>query len=50
MEKTPEMAVSNPNSGLPTFLARFDYLEFNSLPASHFHRFGPPFGRSCDSL
>ena len=36
------MTVSDPGSGLPAFLARFDLLEFNSLPASHFHRFGPP--------
>ena len=44
MEEAPEMAVSDPNSGLPAFLALFDSLEFNSLPTSHFHRFGPPFG------
>ena len=43
MEETPEMAVSDPSSGLPPFLACFDSLEFNSLLASHFHRFGPPF-------
>ena len=30
--------------GLPTFLGCFDLLEFNSLPASRFHHFGPPFG------
>ena len=43
MEEAPEMAVSNPSSRLPTFLARFDSLEFNSLPMSHFHHFGSPF-------
>ena len=37
------MAVSDPSSGLPTFQAHFDSLEFNSLTASHFHCFGPPF-------
>ena len=44
MEEAPEMAVSGLISGLSTFLARFDSLEFNSPPASHFHHFGPPFG------
>nr|POE76357.1 mads-box protein jointless [Quercus suber] len=44
MEEVSGMTVSDPGSGLLTFLARFDSLEFNSLPASHFHRFGPPFG------
>ena len=44
MGEAPEVAISDPNLGLPTFLAHFDLLEFNSLPASHFHRFGPPFG------
>jgi len=39
-----EVTVSDSGSGLPTFLARFNLLEFNSLPVSHFHRFGPPFG------
>ena len=43
MEEAPEMAVSNPSSGLLAFLARFDTLEFNSLPVSHLHRFWPPF-------
>ena len=38
------MTVSNPDSGLPAFLARFDSLEFNSLPVSHFHCFRPLFG------
>ena len=44
MEEALEMVVSGPNLGLYAFLARFDYLEFNNLPVSHFHRFGPPFG------
>ena len=44
MEEAPEMTVSNPSSRLLAFLARFDSLEFNSLPASHFYRLGPPFG------
>jgi len=44
MEEAPEMAISDPNSRFPAFLARFDSLEFNSLPASHFHHFGSPFG------
>ncbi|KAK9998356.1 hypothetical protein SO802_017959 [Lithocarpus litseifolius] len=44
MGEAPEVTASDPGSGLPTFLAHFDLLEFNSLPASHFHRFGPPFG------
>ena len=38
------MAISDPNSGLYAFLACFDLLEFNSLPASHFHHFGPSYG------
>ena len=41
MGKTPGVAIS----GLPTFLARFDLLEFNSLPANHFHHFGSSYGR-----
>ena len=43
MGKTPEVAISDPDSGLPAFLAQFDLLEFNSLPASHFHLFGPSY-------
>ena len=42
--KTPGVATLNPALGLPTFLARFDLLEFNSLPASHFHYFGSSYG------
>ena len=32
------------DSRLSSFLARFDLLEFNSLPASHFHVFGSSYG------
>ena len=32
--------IVDPNVGLPTFLSRFDLLEFNSLHVGHFHRFG----------
>ena len=42
--KALRVTVSDPNLGLLAFLSRFDSLEFNSLPASHFHSFGPPFG------
>ena len=42
--KTPCVAALDPVSRLSTFLAHFDLLEFNSLPASHFHRFGPSYG------
>lgn len=38
------MTVSDPGSNFSTFLAHFDSMESNSLPVSHFHRFGPPFG------
>ena len=34
------MAASALDLGLATFLTRFDLLEFNSLPANHFHHFG----------
>ena len=44
MEETPGVAVVDIASRLPTFLARFDLLEYNSLPASHFHHFGPSYG------
>ena len=43
MKEAPKMTVSDPNSSLPSFLTRFDSLELNSLPTSHFHSFGPPF-------
>ena len=44
MGEAPEVTVPDSSSRLPTFLVHFDLLEFNNLPASHFHRFGPPFG------
>ena len=44
MGEAPEVIVPDSGSGLSAFLARFDLLEFNSLPTSHFHRFRPPFG------
>ena len=44
MGKTPRVANLDLASGLPTFLARFNLLEFNSLPASHFHHFGSSYG------
>ena len=44
MEEVSEMTVFDPSLGFPAFLARFDSLEFNNLPASNFHHFGPPFG------
>ena len=43
MGKTSEVATWDPGSRLPAFLAWFDLLEFNSLPASYFHRFGPSY-------
>jgi len=42
MGEAPEVTVLDPDSRLPAFLARFDLLEFNSLPASHFYCFGAP--------
>ena len=42
--KTLGMATLDPVSGLSTFLAHFDLLEFNSFPASHFHHFGSSYG------
>ena len=43
MKEALEVTVLDPSSRLPTFLSHFDSLEFNSLPASHFHSFGPHF-------
>ena len=40
MGDVPGVAASDPDSRLSIFLACFDLLEFNSLPASHFHSFG----------
>ena len=50
MGEAPEVTVSDPSSGLPAFLACFDLLELNSLPVSHFYRFGPPMVTFCTSL
>ena len=44
MGEAPKVDISNPNSGLLVFLARFDFFEFNSLLASHFHHFEPSYG------
>ena len=44
MGEASEVTVSDSGSRFHVFLAHFDLLEFNSLLASHFHRFGPPFG------
>ena len=44
MEEALVMTASDYGSGLLAFLACFDCLEFNILPASHFHCFGPHFG------
>ena len=44
MGEALEVTVPDSSSRLPTFLVHFDLLEFNNLPASHFHCFGPPFG------
>ena len=44
MGETPGVATLDPALRLHTFQARFDLLEFNSLPASHFHHFGSSYG------
>ena len=44
MGETPGVATLDPALRLPTFQARFDLLEFNSLPASHFHHFVSSYG------
>ena len=44
MGEAPGVVALDPALRLPTFLARFDLLEFNNLPASHFHHFGPSYG------
>ena len=44
MGDVPRVATSDPDSRLSIFLACFDLLEFNSLPASHFHSFGSSYG------
>ena len=38
------VAAPNLDSRLSSFLARFDLMEFNSLPASHFYSFGSSYG------
>lgn len=43
IEETLEMTIIGPSSKFPAFLTQFDSLEFNSLPASHFHCFRPPY-------
>ena len=40
----PGVAASDLDSRLSFFLARFDLLEFNSLPVSHFHSFMSSYG------
>ena len=37
------MTITDPSLGLPTFLTHFDSLEFNNLPVSYFHHFGPTY-------
>ena len=44
MGDASRVAASDLDSRLSSFLARFDFLEFNSLPASHFHVFGSSYG------
>ena len=44
MGRAPRVAALNLALGLPTFVAHFDLLEFNSLPTSHFHCFGSSYG------
>ena len=40
----PGVAASDLDSRLSSFLTRFDLMEFNSLPASHFYFFGSSYG------
>ena len=44
MGDASRVATSNLDSRLSSFLARFDLLEFSSLPASYFHAFGSSYG------
>ena len=44
MGDVSKVAASDLDSKLSSFLARFDLLEFNSLPASHFHAFESSYG------
>ena len=44
MGDASRVAASDLDSRLSSFLARFNLLEFNSLPASHFYSFGSSYG------
>ena len=44
MGYTLEVAAPDLDSRLSSFLARFDLMDFNSLPASHFYSFGSSYG------
>ena len=44
MGDVPRVAASDLDSRLSTLLARFDLMEFNSLPTSHFYSFGSSYG------
>ena len=44
MGDVPGVAASDLDSRLSSFLARFDLMEFNSLPTSHFYSFGSSYG------
>ena len=44
MGDVPGVVALDLDSRLSTFLARFDLMEFNSLPASHFYSFGSSYG------
>ena len=44
MGDVPGVAALDLDSRLSTFLARFDLMEFNNLPANHFYSFGSSYG------
>ena len=44
MGDASRVAASDLDSRLSSFLAHFDLMEFNSLPASHFYSFGSSYG------
>ena len=44
MGDIPGVAALDLDSRLSIFLAHFDLLEFNNIPASHFHSFGSSYG------
>ena len=44
MGDASRVAALDLDSRLSSFLARFNLLEFNSLPASHFYSFGSSYG------